>query len=392
MAPAGDAGLAAAAKNAAMLFRIASLLLCAPLAAFAQIDCIAPREDQDSVREARYAPQLKTLLAIEAVIRANSAFMSPPEPVRLRTTVAAGPFDPSGARLFVRAYPEKSTVGIRVWTAGCGVIPQAERIAASIGQIDVFVNHSVQEMFLQTGVPRYEGQVGGYPRYNGWVVITKDGRLPWIPQTLADRLDREGEKRDKALAEWRQQMATLRAPDPAVVDKTYRMFQGSDPAGAERYKASMQQLALDVQQKQQTTYPALTAQFEKEVADLRRYRATFSAAELQQPAVWADVDGAAKRALDERIRQLQTPRSTIEQRAPQIRDAQAQYDLLNLRPGPGDRAIAFKPDPALPDLKDPTRVQLIALLFSEDPRKQRGPWMKATQDRFDFAALAALIR
>ena len=30
------------------------------------------------------------------------------------------------------------------------------------------------------------GIVAGYPQYDGWVLITKDKRLPWIPKTLAD--------------------------------------------------------------------------------------------------------------------------------------------------------------------------------------------------------------
>lgn len=187
-----------------------SLLVALPAAA--QIDCWAPQEDMDAARDRRFAAQLAWMKAAEQLIRRNAAFMAPPEPVRMRTTVSAGPLEPT-ARLYVRAYPEKSTVGIPVWAGRCDVIPQAERIAASIGQIDVFFNEPVKAMFLQTGVPKFEGMVGGNPRYNGWVLITRGGRLPWIPQTLADRLDAEAEKRRRTLADWRQQNADCGAID-----------------------------------------------------------------------------------------------------------------------------------------------------------------------------------
>ncbi len=200
-----------------------SALLCAlfttlaALPADAQIDCWAPQEDLDSARDRRFAAQLAWMKAAERIIRRNTAFMAPPEPVRMRTTVSAGPLEPT-ARLYVRAYPEKSTVGIPVWTGQCDVIPQAERIAASIGQIDVFFNEPVKGMFLQTGVPRFEGMVGGYPRYNGWVLITRGGRLPWVAQTLADRLDAEAEKRRRALADWHRQIAAMKPPDSAKME------------------------------------------------------------------------------------------------------------------------------------------------------------------------------
>ena len=90
-------------------------------------------------------------------------------------------------RIFVRAYPEtQTTANIRVWTKDpCDVIPQAERVAASVGRIYVVINYNVQEQFLSgIAVPTYQGEFAGYPIYNGWVVMTRDRRLPWIPQTL----------------------------------------------------------------------------------------------------------------------------------------------------------------------------------------------------------------
>ncbi|MEO7135900.1 MAG: hypothetical protein ABI024_16965 [Vicinamibacterales bacterium] len=58
-------------------------------------------------------------------------------------------------------------------------------------------------------VPKLTGTVAGYPEYEGWVLITKDKRLPGLPQTLADRLDEEAAKRDKALAEAKRRPHTV---------------------------------------------------------------------------------------------------------------------------------------------------------------------------------------
>ena len=384
-------------------------LLLAPLAAAAQVQCWAPQEDMDAARDKRFATQLAWMKKAEQIIRRNEAFLAPPEPVRMRTTVAVGPYHPSGARLFVRAYPEQ-TGTIRIWSGGCGIIPQAERVAASIGQIDVFFNVDVKEMFLQTGVPIFEGMVGGYPRYSGWVVITKGGRLPWIPQTLADRLDAEIARRERALADWRQQLAGMKAPDMSQLEKAAAAMRQTDPAGADKMLASVAETARELKRQQQEVYPAMTAQFEKELADVKRYRASFSAEQLRMPAVWTDGDGAGKRQLEARIRELnmlspeqeQLMRSRAQTAAavrnahrdkvaPLLREAQAAYDLAYLKPGAAEQAIAFKPDAGLPDMKQPDRLQLIALLFSEDPRGQRGPWMKAAKQSFDFTALAAML-
>jgi hypothetical protein len=125
----------------------------------------------------------------------------------------------------VRAYPPvQTTASIRIWTKDrCDVISQAERVAASVGQIYVFVNYNVQERFLQgTEVPKYEGEYAGYPIYNGWIVMTKDKRLPWIPQTLRDRLDREEQKRQRALDEWNAIKAGRKPLDQAAKDNSPR--------------------------------------------------------------------------------------------------------------------------------------------------------------------------
>ncbi|HEY4366911.1 MAG TPA: hypothetical protein VGN07_06715 [Steroidobacteraceae bacterium] len=413
-------------------------------AAFAQTQCWAPREVQDTATNPKWAPQLQAMAEAEKIVRATPAFLDTPEPVRMRTTVAAGPYDPAGARLLIRAYPEKSTVGIQIWTGKCEVIPQAERVAASIGQIDVFFNYPVTDTFLRDGeIPKRTGEVAGYPEYNHWIVITKNGRLPWIPQTLAERLDRIGVQREKDLVEWRKDLAGMKAPNETDIRKTYDMFKKSDPASAEGYRVSMQDLVADAKHQREVVAPATTASLEKAVADYKQYRASFSADVLQQPAVWADVSGDAKRKLETRIQELQAlssseqqeyDRLTQESRAldrqaraadktskdeaqglrdrsnalalqakalrnthqeqatSKIQAARDEFDLFNLKPGAADKALGFKPDPNFPDPKSPTRIQLIAVMVpTVDTRNGRDAWSKRTKSTLDYAALARLL-
>ena len=91
----------------------------------------------------------QTPLTLENIIRRNAAYQAPPEPVRMRTTIAAGPSE-AGAHASSSVPTRRNRGEIQVWTKDrCDVIPQAERVAASVGQIYVFINYSVQEQFRQ---------------------------------------------------------------------------------------------------------------------------------------------------------------------------------------------------------------------------------------------------
>ena len=420
-----------------------------PLRAHAQVDCSTPREQQNSVATAKFAPIRQTLLTIEDVIRRNTAYQAPPEPVRMRTTLAAGPDETGGARIFVRAYPPMQG-SIQVWTKDrCDVIPQAERVAASVGQIYVFVNYNVQEQFLgDEEVPKYQGEFAGYPIYNGWIVMTQDRRLPWIPQTLGDRLAREETKRQRELDDWNTLKAGRKMPDEAATTKAYETLKKMDPAGAETFLASMRETAEQVRQAK-AAEPRIDAHLAAQLKAVRDYRATFSPAELNSPATWMDASGDGRKRLDARIAELQklTPEEqqqvdalgreardlerqgqaeantnrnaaaaaalrershALARRGSEIRkmhvdnaffpiqDARADYDLTNLKPGAKEHAMAFKPDPAFPDFSDPFRPQVILVNFwsKSDPKDDspRTLWLRRAKDTFDFDALAALLR
>lgn len=370
-------------------------------------NCWTARLEEDGAASPRFAGLRKAMLAGEALLKNNAAFLAAPQPVRLRTSLSAGPLDGAGARMHIKAVPERKGDGTRLWTTGCEVIPQIDRIGGAIAQVSIFFNQEIRGHLVSPvgEAPKRTGTVGGYPEFNGWVVITKDGRLPWLPQTLADRLDEEGAKREKALTE-----ATRRAPG-AVPDTA---------AGGLQW-------------------------LEKQVRDYQQYRASFTAAQLREPGVWGDPTGAGRKRLEaeiaamrdlgaadqqkadalglesrtlERQAQVETRNKNVEEAArlrerstalarevreirqahmarvaPLIVDAMATYDLTNLQPGPIERAMRAKPDPAFPNAATPNRIQVITVMLSFGPKPAGAQldWQAKTIAAFDFAGLAALL-
>jgi len=372
--------------------------------------------NEDAAASARFAGLRQAMGAAENVLKQNAAFLEPLEPVRWRSSMSAGPSAEGGARIHVKVVPERKLDGTRLWTADCGVIPQVDRIGGAISQISVFFNVDPRGHLIgATGAPpKLTGRVAGYPEYEHWVLITKDGRLPWIPVTLADKLDVEGEKRDRALAEWKRDLASKKAPDEAAMLKTYEMLKNSDPAGAEKFLASARETAVELARLQRDIYPLQTAALERQVAAYKQYRAAQSPDALRSAAVWGDPSGDGKKKLDARLDELRALSATdqqevkanpgkarairqahMERAAPLITEALANYDLTNLQAGPAERAISVKPDPAFPDVKDPNRIQMIAIIFSVDPdpkNVERRAWQQRIKDTFDYAALAALVK
>lgn len=421
--------------------------------ATAQVQCWAPRQYEDTATDKRWTRHLKVMEAAEAIVKRSSEYMSPPVPVRMRTTMSAGPLELWNSRLFVRAYPKETSVGIRLWEGQCGIIPQAERVAGSNGEVAVFFNYVHTQMFLDT-LGRFErtGTVAGYPEYGGWVLLTKNGRVPWIPQTLGDQLDRIGAAREKAVTEWQDvKTARSKVPDQATVDQTAAMLRKTDPAGAEKYVHSMKQLAKDVET-DQAKDGARDAHLAKLLSDYRAYRASFTAEQLAMPAFWADGNGSGRKALDAQIAKLQELGADDKRRVEEAqsrsraleRDAQAavkngnkaeaerlraeatdlvreakqirkdhteraalkgealrgEFELTNLKPGQADQAFAFKIDPMFPDPNQPDKIQVIAVLIvtltDKDIRYRpeqtaRKAWLDRVKATMDYAALAALL-
>lgn len=431
----------------------AALLFSMVVPALAQVECWAPRQYEDAATDKRWARHITVMEAAEAIIKRSTDFMNPPVPVRMRTTMAAGPLELWNSRLFVRAYPKQTSVGIRLWEGECGVIPQADRVAGSDGEVAVFFNYVHRQMFLDTfGKFERTGTVAGYPEYGGWVLLTKDGRVPWIPQTLADQLDRLGAEREKAMKDWHDTKTSRdKGPDQATVDRTAALLKQTDPAGAEKYLHSMKELARDIES-DRAKDAARDAHFAKLMSDYRTYRASFTAEQLAMPAVSADPNGAGRKVLDAQIKKLrelgveekqrveealrrsrtlereaqsamksghrsEADRLRVEamdlsREAKQIRKDHAEhaalkgdalrgdYELNNLKPGSSQQAFAFKIDPMFPDHNQPEKIQVIAVLIvtltDKDIRHRpehaaRKAWLDRVKATMDYAALAALL-
>ncbi|MBH0203668.1 MAG: hypothetical protein HP496_15545 [Nitrospira sp.] len=271
----------------------------------AQVQCWATRQNEGPVSDTRWVRHLKAMSTAETILKQSPALLNSPTPVRLRTTMATNRYEPKDSRLIVQAYPEQTSVGIGIWQGACGISPDADRLAGSIGRVSVFFNHLSKDLFMgQDEIPKLTGTIGGYPEYNGWVVISKNGRLPWIPQTLGDRLDRVGAVHERALADWRNARVLRTAPDQAMIDRTAALRRRTDPAGADQYLENMRQLTADIQ----AAYAkdaAREAHLTKLLNEYRAYRASFAAQQLAMPAVWADTDGAARKAMEAQVNELQ---------------------------------------------------------------------------------------
>ena len=415
----------------------------------AQVQCWVPRQNEGPVTDKRWARHLKAMSAAETILKQSQEFLNSPVPVRLRSTMATNRYKPNDSRLIVQAYPEQTSLGIAIWQGACGISPDADRVAGSIGKISIFFNHLSKDMFMgQDEIPELTGMIGGYPEYNGWVVISKNGRLPWIPQTLGDRLDRVGAVRERALADWRNAMALRKAPDQTLIDRTAALRRKTDPAGADQYVENMRRLTADLQAGQAKD-AARGAQLTKLLNDYHAYRALFTAQQLAMPAVWADTDGSIRKAMEAQIDELQTLSVDEQGRVGEIREhsrtlereamasdneavtlrlrTQAMdllqdadqvskdhgeraaleeetlrdaYELTNLKPGLAEHALAYKMDPTFPSLSQPGKIQVIVLstvtLAEEDilqrpEQAARKAWLDRVKESIDYAALSALL-
>ncbi|WHZ29802.1 MAG: hypothetical protein OJF51_004604 [Nitrospira sp.] len=300
----------------------------------------------------------------------------------------------------------------------------------------------------QDETPKLTGTMGEYPEYNGWVVISKNGRLPWIPQTLGDRLDGVGAARERALADWRNAKASRKAPAQDMIDRTAASRRKIDPAGADQYVENMKRLTADIEAAQAKD-AARGAHLMKLLNEYRVYRASFTAQQLAMPAVWADNDGSARKTMEAQIdrlqelsiddqektgeirehsrrlereaaasddemamRRLRTQARDLLQDADQIRKdhmeraalegeaLRAAYELANLKPGPAEQALAYKMDPTFPNRSQSGKIQVIAVsvsIQSEEEMLQRPEdaarkaWLDRAKSSIDYAALAVLL-
>jgi hypothetical protein len=348
---------------------------------------------------------------------------------------------PERVRMEVATNGEDGTLGLEVfayprqfgpapyWTStGCDIIPTTRGSRAyehPLGVIsvnfnrrgfwraDYFNQSGLKPVRVVAGFPVFEYRFSAIVERAELLTITKDGRLPIVPVTLADRLDREAAFLEKRLEEVRTALA------------------GKPPVSV-----------VAIQQRDQ-------AELMRQIEALRRYRASFTPDQLR--SAWIRDDGSPQspewREMEAQVKVLQTLRpeeqSQVDAIGARVRTLQLQArtrgtapeeaarlrqeanELLNqanaitlahrarvesqvnairnefrlhlIRPGDASAANEFKDDPTFYDASDPSRIQLITVDFhSLDSRETTAArakaWMDTVEATFDYQALKALIR
>jgi len=342
------------------------LLVGLPSMTAAQLDCQVPTRERVStgtLSSAALAPIRKVALAVEAIVKKNAVFMAGVRPIRVRTTIDYALDQPRTAIVNVRAYNKEA------WIAGrCDVIPEADRGGGvSDGAIHIVVNDprtffggSLGDADLEIyEEPARTGEVAGFPEYGGmYALMSEGGRVPWIPVTIAQVLDREERRLRARQDEWAKAKERPWMSE-AKIQESYELLKKINAAAADEQRAAM----MAVLQEEKVRRPKIEAEGDaalaKELAELSAYRATFSALQLQgQASPGAMRPGGGVRVDDPKGRKLVTV------------------------------------DPAFSKLP-PDRVHLIRVFrggVAQDPVPGRYAWQRQSNDALDYAALAALLK
>jgi hypothetical protein len=257
--------------------------------------------DQLPVADPRVAGMRASARAMNAVLKSHGGLQGLPD-VRLRSTwqitghPRSTPWSPYGFHLILWAHPKD------VWGPGpCDVIPQADRIDpraaivvqantvhSTLTQPDSAVRDEQIEAFVQ---PEQIGTIGRRPIYRGqMIVLTFDGRVPWVPLTTEEYLAFEERRLTKLVAEGDRNIADANARagqyDESGPRKVYEEMKKTDPAGAEKFWTMIQgikaQAARDAAAAAKA--PPIVNAYVKQREDLRVLRASLTPAQLQAQA------------------------------------------------------------------------------------------------------------
>lgn len=395
----------------------------APPTVPAGVDCWIPRVDQGR-RDARLEPIRNALQTFEHAIKANEAFTGlMPEPVRMQvwTNLGDGPM-----WLEVAAYPRQFGA-TPYWTAtGCDIVRTSRNTASyehPLGLIHVGVNRSglweasyfnqskLKPVRVVSGFPVFEYRWSALATRLELLVITKDGRLPIVPVTLADRLDREAAFLAKRVDEVRTQLAARPPPsvDAVLRPQDAELRRQIEALGAYRASFSADDLrAAWVQhdpqgrdaQELEARVRALSALSPEDQAQVNELGAQARALQRQALTRGTPPEEAARLRDDANMRLQQARAITMAQQgrvAARVTAERNDFAMRLMRPGAAAEASDFKDDPTFWDPSDPGRIQLITVDFSSGDSRattvaQAAAWMDRVEASFDYAALKAVIR
>ncbi len=373
----------------------------------AGVECWVPKGVAGRGRDPRPVPIQQAMQTVERLLKENEAFTAQ-VPERVRISISSN----VNNILFVSAQPRA------LWSnTACGVLGKEDD---GLSLVEVSFNGDLVGRNFRNGHMTPSRYVAGVPVYNfpafggvkfENVVISKDGKIPVVPVTLADRLDKEAQNLTEFLEDRRKKLAEIAVPGAV---------------------ATLRQSASELQ---------------RQLEALRVYRASFSADELRAAFVEGDRNGPEARQVDARVRALEAlspadqarvndlgTRARALQRRVQTRGIEPQEvarlrsesdDPLNqakaileahrsrvaaevtalrndfalklIRPSDASRATEYKDDPTCYDPADPGRIQLIVLRFDayssrETANAKAQAWMDQVMNTIDYAALKALIR
>lgn len=275
---------------------VAIALLCfAPSLVFAELDCIVPtREEGYDARIPGAESVRRAARAIEAIVKRNTVFMAGNEPVRVRTSISYFGDGASEASVITTAYNKKAWVG-----SGCQVSQFADRGGGlSDGQIAVYINNPDAMLGGRVGdselparlAPRRVGEMAGFPLYvhgddpaDTRLMMSAANELPWKPVTIAEALDWREREIVKREADWQKQSGNA-GKGEAQLRAAYENMKKLDPASAEKMRERMERDIARMRADETRAYSQSNEAVARTRAGFDKYRASFSAAQLLEPA------------------------------------------------------------------------------------------------------------
>jgi hypothetical protein len=389
------------------------------------IDCWMPRFEV-GMKNPLVTPMRQALITAEQIIKANQTFMTQmPERVRMQVSTNG---EDGTLGITVSAYPRQ--VGqAPYWTStGCDIVTPHRSTRAyehPLGEISVNFNRRGlwrADYFMQSGLKPVR-VVAGFPvfayRFSALAVraelliITKDGRLPVVPVTLADRLDREAAFLAKRLDEVR---ATLAQKPQAAVEAIKRQEQAELLRQVEALRAYRASFSTDELRAawarseggphspewraNEARVKALQALSPDDQAQVNALGARARALQMQARTrgVVPDEVARLRQEANELLNQANAVAIAQQQRvAAQVTALRNDFALKQIRPGDASQFADLKEDPVFFDDSDLSRIQLITVIVTarnsrETTLEQAKAWMAAVESSLDFQALKALIR
>jgi hypothetical protein len=343
-----------------------SLLLLLPSLASAQLDCIVPtREEGYEASRPNAEAVRRAARAVEAIVKRNALFMAGNEPVRVRTSISYHGLDWLSASVITTAYNKKAWVG-----EGCQVSKFADRGGGlSDGQIAVYINDPDAMLGGRVGdselparlAPRRVGELAGFPLYgrgddaDTMVMMSSSSELPWVPVTIAEALDwREREIAERE-ASWQKQSGSAGKAE-AQVRAAYENMKKMNPAAAEDMRVRMERDIAKMRADEARVHSKSKDAVAGTRAEFDAYRASFSAAQLREPAT---ISGAVYRKT---VMRDDDPKGR-----PMVRV---------------NTALAQR---------DPGRIKLLVIPQNSVATDEDHQWQVASRNALDYAALAELL-